>query len=46
MPYHADPHGKAPGLSGGRGSEGECGQRLYCDFHGMEWVKQGKQVWD
>lgn len=35
--------GEAPRQSGGRGSEGNMDESLYCGFLGNEWARQGKQ---
>lgn len=51
IPEGGDPPHKAmlekqQGQAGESGNKKNMGESLSCGFHGKEWVKQGKQVYD
>lgn len=46
VPYHAGPHGKYQGQSGGRRSKEKCEQKPLLWLCPKEWAMQGGQAYD
>lgn len=45
MPHHTEPHEETPeSVRRQRELGDDVGRRLFCAFHGKDWVRQGRQV--